>query len=209
MSLLFDFIQRGGLLMLPIVLCSIIGLAIFIDRSVRLRRSARANAAFLDQIRGNIRVGKIEDSLEICKSSQSPIAAVFAAGLRRVGDGEAATRQAIEDAGRKETAELEKHLGGLATIAGGAPLLGFLGTVLGMIGAFQTVERLGGNVNASVLAGGIWQALLTTAAGLAVAVPAFFAHNFLYDRIQSQVHAMEERSRELMLLLVTGDESIL
>ena len=84
MSLLFDFIQRGGLLMLPIVLCSIIGLAIFIDRSVRLRRSARANAAFLDQIRGNIRVGKIEDSLEICKSSQSPIVAVFAAGLRRV-----------------------------------------------------------------------------------------------------------------------------
>ena len=209
MSLLFDLIQRGGFLMLPIVLCSIIGLAIFIDRAVRLRKTARSNAAFLEQIKGNIRVGNMDDALTICRSSQSPIAAVFAAGLRRVGDGEVATRQAIEDAGRKETAELERHLGGLATIAGGAPLLGFLGTVLGMIEAFQTVERLGGNVNASVLAGGIWQALLTTAMGLAVAVPAFFAHNFLYDRIQSQVHAMEERSRELMLLLVTGDESIL
>lgn len=209
MSLLFDFVERGGPLMLPIALCSVIGLAIFIDRIVRIRKAAGANSAFLQQIRGNIRVGKIEEALEICRSNRSPIAAVFAAGLRRVGDGEAATRQAIEDAGRKEIAELERHLSGLATIAGGAPLLGFLGTVLGMIQAFQTVERLGGNVNASVLAGGIWEALLTTAAGLAVATPAFFAHNFLHDRIQTQVHAMEERSRELMLLLVTGDESIL
>ena len=87
MSLLFDFIQRGGLLMLPIVLCSIIGLAIFIDRSVRLRRSARANAAFLDQIRGNIRVGKIEDSLEICKSSQSPIACWYPSSIWKKSSG--------------------------------------------------------------------------------------------------------------------------
>ncbi len=209
MTAIVDLVIRGGWLMIPIVLCSIVGLGIFINRWIRLRRFTKENQAFLAKIRGNIRVGKIEDSIEICKQSDAPLSRIFLAGLRRISDGETATKEAIEDAGREEISELQRHLGGLATIAGGAPLLGFLGTVLGMISAFQQVERLGGGVNASVLAGGIWQALLTTAAGLAVAVPAFFAHNFLHDRIQREVHSMEGRSRDLMMLLVTGDESIL
>ena len=209
MSSVVDVIVRGGLLMIPIVLCSVVSLAIILERLLRLHRVRKANDVFLKRIRGNIRVGRVQDALAICQASDAPLATIFTAGLRRVADGEEHTRRAIEDAGRKETAELEHHLGGLATIVGGAPLLGFLGTVLGMIQAFQQVERLGGSVNASVLAGGIWQALLTTAAGLAVAVPTFFAHNYIFSRIQEQVHTMEEKSQELMVLLTTGDETIL
>lgn len=209
MSSAWETIVRGGPLMIPIIFCSVVSLAIILDRLVRLRRSRRENVEFLRKIHGNIRVGRVEEAIGICKASNAPLASIFHAGLKRIGDGEDRTRQSIEDAGRKEAGELERHLGGLATIAGGAPLLGFLGTVLGMIEAFQQVERLGGEVNASVLAGGIWQALLTTAAGLAVAVPTYFAHNFIHSRIQEQVQLMEEKSRELMTLLVTGDESIL
>ena len=204
-----DIIVRGGPLMIPIALCSVVSLAIILERLIRLRRVRKANEAFLERIRGNIRVGRVQDALAICQASDAPLAMIFAAGLKRVADGEDQTRRAIEDAGRKETVELERHLGGLATIVGGAPLLGFLGTVLGMIQAFQQVERLGGAVNANSLAGVIWQALITTAAGLAVAIPTFFAHNYLVARIQEQVHTMEDKSRELMVLLTTGDESIL
>jgi len=209
LSSVIDLFLRGGVLMIPIVLCSIISLAIILERLQKLRRTRAENSAFLERIRGNVRVGRIDDALAICQSTPAPLARVFSAALRRISDGEEVTRQAVEDAGRGETAELERHLGGLATIAGGAPLIGFLGTVIGMINAFQTVEKLGGNVNAGVLAGGIWQALLTTAAGLVVAVPTFFAHNYLHARIQSEVRIMEEKSNELMLLLVTGDESLL
>ena len=209
MSSIIDTIARGGWLMIPILLCSVVSLAIILERLIRLRRAEKENQTFLRDIRGRVRVGKVDEAIAICERTPSPLSRIFAAGLRRVSDGEDRTRQAIEEAGRNEAVELEKHLGTLSTIAGGAPLLGFLGTVLGMIEAFQQVERLGGGVNASVLAGGIWQALLTTAAGLMVAAPTFFFHNFLYGRIRDQVRQMEESSQELMLLLVTGDESIL
>ena len=133
-----------------------------------------------------------------------PVAAIFRAGLGRANQSEERIRQAIQEAGEKEISILEKHVGSLGTIAGGAPLLGFLGTVVGMIRAFQQIERLGGNVNASVLAGGIWQALLTTAAGLTVGLIAFFAHNYIVGRIQFIVREMEERSSELIETLTNG-----
>ncbi len=203
------FLDRGGFLIYPILLCSIVGLAIFLERVWRLRRARQDNAAFLKGVRPHLKPDRLEDAVNICMGSQAPLAKVFLAGLLRVPDGEDRTREAIEEAGRREVVELRRNLGGLATITGGAPLLGFLGTVLGMIQAFQQVERLGGNVNASVLAGGIWEALVTTAAGLAVAAPAFFAYNFLLSRTQDQVHEMEEKTRQLMLVLTTGRETLL
>lgn len=112
------------------------------------------------------------------------------------------------EAGERQAERMEKNVAGLATIAGGAPLLGFLGTVLGMIQAFQRIESLGGNVDASVLAGGIWAALLTTAAGLTVAVPTYFAHNYIVGRVHSEILEMEDRSRDLMYLLTTGEDRI-
>lgn len=203
------FLDRGGFLIYPILLCSIVGLAIFLERVWRLRRARQDNAVFLKEVRAHLRPDRLEEAVKVCTGSQAPLAHVFLAGLLRVPDGEDRTREAIEEAGRREVVELRRNLGGLATITGGAPLLGFLGTVLGMIQAFQQVERLGGNVNASVLAGGIWEALVTTAAGLAVAAPAFFAYNFLLSRTQDQVHEMEEKTRQLMLVLTTGRDTLL
>lgn len=203
MSLL-DYVTRGGFLMYPILLCSIAGLAIFLERTFTLRRTRLLNDQFLREVRAHLQPGRLEDAIKICQQKDAPLARIFLAGLMRVSDGEDRTRQSIEEAGQKEVADLMRRVGGLATVVGGAPLLGFLGTVVGMIQAFQQVERLSGHVDASVLAGGIWQALLTTAAGLSVAVPTYFAHNFLVSRIQAQVRLMEERSRQLMLLLTTG-----
>lgn len=203
-----EYVIRGGFLMYPILLCSIAALAIFLERSFVLRRTRQENDRFLREVRTHLRPGRLDDAIETCRENNAPLARIFLAGLLRVSDGEDRTRQSIEEAGQREVAELMRRVGGLATVVGGAPLLGFLGTVVGMIQAFQQVERLSGHVDASVLAGGIWQALLTTAAGLVVAVPTFFAHNFLVSRIQAQVRLMEERSRQLMLLLTTGRDAL-
>ncbi len=198
-------IVKGGILMIPILLCSVISFAIIIERLVQLGRARRENQRFLRAIQGRIRKGHLEEAIRVCEENlSSPLSVIFLDALRHVPLGEERTREAIMDAGEREAARLEKNVGGLATIAGGAPLLGFLGTVLGMIQAFQRIEVLGGNVDASVLAGGIWQALLTTAAGLAVAVPTFFFHNYIVSRVRSEVAEMEDHSRELMLLLATG-----
>jgi biopolymer transport protein ExbB len=204
-----SLLVKGGVLMIPIVLCSIIALAIIIERFIQIRRARAENARFVSAIRGRIRRGNLQDAIEICQEYRSaPLANLFLDALYHVPLGEKRTREVIQEGGERQAENLERNLGGLATIAGGAPLLGFLGTVLGMIQAFQRIETLGGNVDASVLAGGIWAALLTTAAGLSVAAPSFFAHNYLQSRIFSEIRAMEDRSRELMLLLTTGEDRI-
>jgi len=199
-----DYFVRGGWIMWPILACSVVALAIFIDRMLVLRRSRRENERFLLEVRSHLRPGRLEDAIGICQRYAAPLARVFHAGLLRVADGEDRTRQAIEEAGAKEVVLLRRRLGGLASMVGGAPLLGFLGTIFGMIQAFQAVEHMSGRVNPSILAAGIWTALLTTAFGLMVAIPSFFAHNYLVSRIQDEVHTMEERSRQLMVLLTTG-----
>ena len=204
-----SLLEKGGILMIPIVLCSIVSLAIIVERLVQLARVRRENMRFLDAIRGRIRKGNLEEAVRICRANlSSPLSLIFLEALIHIPQGERQTREAISEAGGRATARLEKNVSGLATIVGGAPLLGFLGTVIGMIMAFQRIEALGGNVDASVLAGGIWQALLTTAAGLSVAVPTFFAHNYIVARIHSEIRVMEDRSRDLMVLLATGEDRI-
>jgi len=204
-----SLILKGGILMIAIALCSIIALATIIERLVQINRARKQNGKFLDAIRGRIRRGNLEEAKQICaEHSSSPLSAIFLEALRHVPFGEKRTMEAIRDAGERQAESLEKNVDWLATIAGGAPLLGFLGTVLGMINAFQRIEALGGNVDSSVLAGGIWQALLTTAAGLTVAVPVFFAHNYIISRIHSEILEMEDHSHDLMFLLTSGAETI-
>jgi biopolymer transport protein ExbB len=192
--------------MYPILLCSVVALAIIIERWIFLRRVRGANERFHLEVRTHLHPGSLDDAIRVCRASQAPLAQVFFAGLMRVADGEDRTRQAIEEVGQMEVAEFQRFMGGLSSIIGGATLLGFLGTVTGLIKAFQQVERLQGAVNPSVLASGIWEALLTTAFGLIVAIPASFAHGLIMSRIQGEVRQMEERSRKLMVLLVTGRE---
>lgn len=190
--------------MVPIVICSVVAVAIIIEKIIRLRIARATSKAFLFRIQNSLRLNRLDEARRACDMATGPVAAIFRAGLSRANQSEERIRQAIQEAGEKEISMLEKHVGSLGTIAGGAPLLGFLGTVVGMIRAFQEIERLGGNVNASVLAGGIWQALLTTAAGLTVGLIAFFAHNYIVGRIQFIVREMEERSSELIETLTNG-----
>lgn len=202
-----SLLMKGGPLMIPILLCSIVAVAIIIERFVQIRKARRENDRFIEAIRGRIRKGNLSEAIRICEEFDiSPLSRIFMDALHSVPLGEKRTREAIRDSGERQAEDLEKNIGGLATIAGGAPLLGFLGTVLGMIQAFQRIEALGGNVDASVLAGGIWAALLTTAAGLTVAVPTYFVHNYLLSRIHSEILEMEDRSKDLMVLLTTGED---
>jgi len=204
-----SLIAKGGILMVPIVICSVVALAIIIERLVQIGRVRRENDRFLAAIRGRIRKGNLDEAVAICKQNTSaPLAVIFLEGLMHIELGEKRTREAIVEAGERESTRLERNVGALATIAGGAPLLGFLGTVIGMIEAFQKIQELGGNVDASVLAGGIWQALLTTAAGLTVAVPTYFAHNYILSRVHAEILRMEDHSKGLMLLLTTGEDRL-
>lgn len=205
---MLDILQRGGFLMWPILLCSVVSLAIIVERVLHLRRASQDKRDFVGEVRTAIARGDLSSAVRECERSEGALCNVILAGLSRVSRGEDEVRRAIESAGETETERLEKHVPILATIVGGAPLLGFLGTVLGMIQAFQQIESLGGNVDASVLAGGIWQALLTTAAGLSVAVFTFFAHNVIVNKIRGIVSGLEHDSeRVIEVLFVKGRTS--
>jgi biopolymer transport protein ExbB len=201
---MLELFQRGGPVMIFIALCSVGSLAIILEKVFLLRATKARMDAFRDQIQGVLKYGHLDEVETRARNQPNPLARIFLAGLSKLGSGEQRIREAIQYAGEKEARRLEQHVAGLATIVAGAPLLGFLGTVLGMIQAFQQIETLGGNVNAAVLAGGIWQAMLTTAAGLTVAVPTLFAHNWIAGRIHTLVAELEEASQTLIDSLSTG-----
>ena len=195
---MFELFTRGGPVMYAILLCSIASLAIILEKLFLLRATKKRMDAFQVRIQGILKYGHLDEVERRAREQPNPLARIFLAGLEKMGQGESRIKEAIQYAGEKEARRLESHIAGLATIVAGAPLLGFLGTVLGMIKAFQQIELLGGNVNASVLAGGIWQAMLTTAAGLTVAVPTLFAHNWIMSRIRAMVEELEEASQTLL-----------
>ena len=171
---MIEFIAKGGYLMIFILLCSVISLAIIIERLINLREDKVIPKDFFNRIKGLLLEGHINEVLSICSKSNKPIAKIIEAGIMKYYFGRDEIKEAIEDAGRHEIAYLEKHLIILSTIAGVAPLLGLLGTVWGMIKVFNVISMEGVG-NPDKLAGGISEALITTAAGLAVAIPALFS----------------------------------
>jgi len=201
---MLELFERGGPVMVAIALCSVASLAIILEKLFLLRAAKKRMDAFRARIQGVLKYGHLDEVERRAKENPNPLARIFLAGLGVLDRGEARIREAIQHSGEKEARRLEAHMSGLATIVAGAPLLGFLGTVLGMIQAFQQIEQLGGNVNASVLAGGIWQAMLTTAAGLTVAVPTLFAHNYIMSKIRSLVVELEDESQNLIDSLSRG-----
>ncbi len=199
-----DWLVRGGPVMFALVLLSITSLAISLERLVLVRATKRRMDAFKIRIQGVLKFGHLEEVEAKAKESPNPLARIFMAGLAMRGTGPERVREAVQVQGEKEARRLHQHIDVLATVVAGAPLLGFLGTVLGMIKAFQQIETLGGNVNAAVLAGGIWEAMLTTAAGLTVAVPTLFAHNYIVARIRTLVGELEDASQEMLVSLDGG-----
>lgn len=195
---LLEIVLQGGWIMLPIFLASIIAVAIIIDRYIVIRRSKMNVPAFLVRIRGMLKKKDLEGAISVCLEEKSPAANMVRKGLKKYRLGHERVKEAIENAGKQEVNNLEKGLSVLATISGVAPLLGFLGTVTGMISAFMRIQDLQGAANPSDLAGGIWEALLTTAFGLAVGIIAFTFYNYLVARINKLVADMEVISNDVV-----------
>jgi biopolymer transport protein ExbB len=192
-----ELIVKGGVFMYPIIFCSIVALAVFIERLWILRRKNIIPDEFVRSVEELIRKQKISEALFLAQGDSSSIGKIFFAGLKNTGRGMWLVKEAIEERGDREAVALEKRIGILATVAHLAPLLGLLGTVSGMIKSFNVIS-MEGTGNPTHLAGGIAEALITTAAGLCVAIPVLVCHRILKNKSESLIYEMEENSLKLV-----------
>ncbi len=205
MSLL-NILLKGGWMMLPIFLSSIIAIAIIIDRYIVIHKSKLNVPVFLVKIRGLLKRGNIKEAINYCNQEKTPTANIIKKGLKKYKLGHTRVKETVENAGKQEIDKLEKGLSSLATISGVAPLLGFLGTVTGMISAFMKIEYLQGAANPSDLAGGIWEALITTAFGLSVGIVAYTFYNYFISVIKKLISEMEIISNDILDLVEEKEE---
>lgn len=196
-----QFLISGGIVMIPIGICSIIGLAIVVERIISLRRANIDTQEFMATIRQVLRQNRIQEAVQICDETDAPVARILKAGMLKANRSKQDIREAIEDAGLLEVPRLERYLSALATCANIAPLLGLLGTVQGMIKAFGQIQNLRGQVSPADLAEGIGNALITTAAGLCVAIPLLVFYNYFVTRVENTLVEVEISSSELVELL--------
>ena len=198
---LIDMAFKGGWIMLPLLALSILAIYIFGERWWALRKASQIDENFMRNIHDYIHEGKIKAAINLCKSQETPIARLIEKGIERIGRPLTDIQTAVENMGNVEVSRLEKGLPMLATISGGAPMLGFLGTVIGMIQAFYNMSQEGSNVDITLLSGGIYTAMVTTVAGLSVGILAYFGYNYLTARIDDIVYKMESNTIEFMDLL--------
>ncbi|MCK4518654.1 MAG: MotA/TolQ/ExbB proton channel family protein [Candidatus Omnitrophica bacterium] len=187
--------------MYPIILCSVIALAVTVERMWHLFRAGIDTKKFMDAITGSIKRNKIMQAVELCDQTPGPVAHIMKAGIMRHDRSRIEIKEAIEDAGLHEVARLEKNLNILATVAHICPLLGLLGTVTGMVEAFQVIKEkatIASPVNPGDLAGGISSALITTAAGLGIAIVFYVAYNYLVGRVENIILEMEQSATDLI-----------
>ena len=182
-------------------LLSLISIYIFIDRYLAITRSSRDDKNFMNMIRDNIHDGRIETAIELCKRDDTPIARLIMKGLSRIGKPLNDINAAIENVGNLEVANLEKNIAAISTIASTAPMLGFLGTVIGMIIAFYDMSLAGNNIDIQLLSSGIYQAMITTVGGLIVGIMAYVMYNILVAKVENLVFILEARASDFMDLL--------
>lgn len=192
---------KGGWIMIPLLALSILALYIFGERWWAIRKASQIDENFMRNINDYIHEGKIKAAINLCQAQETPIARLIEKGVERIGRPLNDIQTAVENMGNLEVSKLEKGLPMLATIAGGAPMLGFLGTVIGMIQAFYNMSQAGSNVDITLLSGGIYTAMVTTVAGLTVGIMAYFGYNYLTARIDNIVYKMESNTIEFMDLL--------
>ncbi len=197
----FDMAIKGGPLMIPIVLLSFVAVFIFFDRYIAIRKAGKVDSRLMERVKKHIMEGKVELAFELCRSENTPTARMIEKGISRIGRPMADVTTAIENVGNLEVSKLEKGLPVLASVAGGAPMLGFLGTVTGMIEAFYDMANAGNNINITLLSSGIYQAMVTTVAGLIVGITAYFAYNILVTNVEKVVFNMEAATSEFMDML--------
>lgn len=197
---MFEFFLKGGPLMWPILLCSIISITIIIERFYHHYRARTNIPNIFSQTKSLLKDDKITQALKLCEITSSPVAHILAIGIRIRKRSVEEKEKIIARAGSRIVRRLDKNLRGLAIIGNITPLLGLLGTVIGMIRAFMKIQELGGRVDASVLAGGIWEALITTAAGLSVAIPTLVAYHYFEGRADNIAAQMKDVASEFLEL---------
>ncbi len=209
MTELYAFLKQGGVLMIPIGVFSVVALGVFFERLWALRPGAVIPRDFLGLVRRKVAEDKAAEALTLCEGNRSAASVVVASGLRYAGRSRDVIKEAFEEVGRIEVTHLGRFVEVMGTIAAVAPLLGLLGTVVGMIDVFRTVvAEVGGQagpVNPASLANGIWAALMTTAAGLSVAIPAFMGYKYLLSRVDRLAIEMEEVCLDLLDLLTDAE----
>ena len=198
---LWSLTMDGGYLMIPLALLLLVSIYIFIERSIVIHRAGKEDGTFMQRIRDYIHEGDIASAEKLCKRTDTPYARLILKGVTRIGRPMNDVLVAIENTGNIEVAALGKGFTWLSTTAAGAPMLGFLGTVVGMIQAFFALASAGTSANITVLSSGIYQALVTTVAGLVVGIIALFAYNYLVSRVNRVMTGMEAKTMEFMDLL--------
>ena len=197
----WDLTLKGGWLMILLALLLLVSIYIFFERLFATSRVTKADNNFMQQIKSLIQAGKIDEAKHLCETTNTPYSRMIEKGVSRIGRPMNDVLVAIENVGNMEVAKMEKGFNWLATTAAGAPMIGFLGTVTGMVQAFYQLASAGQNSNVSILAGGIYEALVTTVAGLVVGILALFAYNYLTSRVNKIMNRLERSTMEFMDLL--------
>jgi len=192
-----EFFKSGGPVMWPLLVCSLVALAITIERAINLRRSKILDPTVVERVTALVEGGRADRAIDVCRESGGIYANIVLAGLEVAGKGESAAKEGVEDAGRHETTRLTRYLGALGTVVGISPLLGLLGTVTGMINVFKTIAQVGTG-QADQLSNGISQALITTAIGLLIAIPSLVAYNYFQGKAESIITDLERESLRVL-----------
>ena len=197
----WELCLKGGFIMIPLVIMALISIYVLVERYLAIKAAAKEDSTFMKRIKDYILEGEIESAINLCKKTNTPYSRLIEKGITRIGRPTTDVQAAIENVGNLEIARLEKGFPWLATTAAGAPMLGFLGTVTGMVSAFFALASAGGSANISILANGIYEALVTTVAGLVVGVIALFAYNFLVAKVNNVMTQLEAKTLEFMDIL--------
>lgn len=196
-----DLLFKGGIMMIPIALLSLVAIYVFVERMRTLKQALVTPEGFMEKVKSMVSNGDLSSAKLACAEVDTPASRMIEKGLSRIGHPLKNIEVSIANVGKMELYKLERNLPLLATVSGGAPMLGFLGTVIGMIQAFMSIAQEEGAVSPKLLSAGIYEAMVTTAAGLTVGIIAYLGYNYLVTRLQKAVHSMEYSSIEFIDLL--------
>ena len=195
---IIKLLGQGGWIMIVLAIMSVIAVYIFVERFMTIKNAGKDDPLFMARIRDYIKNGDVSSAVNFCRITNTPAARMIERGISRMGRPVAEIQAAVENTGNIEVSLLEKRLPVLSTIAGGAPMVGFLGTVIGMVEAFWQMSNAGSNIDISTLSGGIYQAMVTTVGGLVVGIAALFAYNYLVAKVDGVVREMEQKTMSFM-----------
>ena len=204
---ILELAMKGGWIMVVLAILSILGVYIFVERFMTLRKSMNRNPYLLDRIKDNLRDNDVKSAINYCEKQNTPMSRILAKGVKDCRLDAVSVRQVLENNAGLEIANLEKGLPVLSTIAAVAPMLGFLGTVTGMVQAFWQMSNAGNNIDVSLLSGGIYEAMVTTVGGLIVGIIAIFAYNYLVARVDRVQNLMEADMIEFLEILAEDKEN--